>query len=154
MTEIKRSIKINAPVEKVFQHASDYIKWSEWYEGVINFKPITDKTRGNGTKYVYKAKLFGIYATVGTEITEFKENEGWIGTSFEGFGHKTEWIFKKSNGATEFTHGLTYKVPWYMGGKFSDNKFLQPAWIKFVENSLQNLKRIMEENNMGERVFL
>jgi hypothetical protein len=32
-----------------------------------------------------------------------------------------------------------------MGGKFSDKTFLQPAWIKIVENSLQNLKRIMEE---------
>ena len=86
-----------------------------------------------------------MYATVGTEITQFKENEGWIGRSFKGFGHKTEWIFKKSNGDTEFTHGLTYEVPWYMGGKFSDDKFLKPAWIKIVENSLQNLKRILEK---------
>ncbi len=145
MTEIKRSILIKAPVEKVFQYASDYQKWPEFYEGVSDFNPITKSTRGNGTKYVYKAKLFGMNATVGTEITQFKENEGWIGKSFKGFGHKTQWIFKKSNGNTELTHGLSYKVPWYMGGKFSDNKFLQPAWIKIIENSLQNLKEIMEK---------
>ena len=145
MTEIKRSIIIKAPVEKVFHYVSDYQKWSEFYEGVSDFHPITGITRGNWTKYIYKAKLFGMYATVGTEITQFKENEGWIGRSFKGFGHKTEWIFKKSNGDTEFTHGLTYEVPWYMGGKFSDDKFLKPAWIKIVENSLQNLKRILEK---------
>jgi hypothetical protein len=34
-----------------------------------------------------------------------------------------------------------------MGGKFSDNKFLQPEWIKIIEKSLQNLKRNVEEQN-------
>ena len=147
MTEIKRSIIIKAPIDKVFKYVSDYQKWSDWYEGVSNFNTITKITRGNGTKYVYKAKLFGINVTVGTEITQFKENEGWIGKSFKGFGHKTLWNFKESNGDTEFTHGLIYKVPWYMGGKFSDNKLLKPAWIKIIENSLKNLKRIMESKS-------
>lgn len=94
MTEIKRSVIIKAPIEKVFEYASDYQKWSDWYEGVSNFNPITEIILGNGTKYVYKAKIFGINATVGTEITQFKENEGWIGKSFKGFGHKTLWTFK------------------------------------------------------------
>lgn len=147
MTEIKYSIQIEAPLNKVFNFASDYQKWPEWYEGVSEFRSITETTRGNGTKYIYKAKLFGMWLTVGTEITQFRENEGWIGKSFKGFGHKTLWIFKNSNTSTEFTHGLIYKVPWYMGGKFSDNRFVKPVWIKIVKNSLQNLKRIMEEKN-------
>lgn len=29
MTEIKQSIIIDAPVNKVFEYASDYLKWSE-----------------------------------------------------------------------------------------------------------------------------
>jgi uncharacterized membrane protein len=145
MTEIKRSILIKAPVEKVFKFASDYKKWPVFYEGVSDFKPITETTYGNGTRYVYKAKIFGMNATVGTEITQFKENEGWIGKSFKGFGHRTEWVFKKSNGNTEFTHGMRYKVPWYMGGKLSDIQLLKPAWIKIIETSLQNLKKLMEE---------
>ena len=147
MTEISRTIKIEASVEEVFKYASDYKKWEEFYEGVSNFKPITETSRGNGTKYIYKAKIFGMNATVGTEVTQFKENEGWVGKSFKGFGHKTKWIFKKSNGGTEFTHGLSYMVPWYMGGKFSDKKLLKPEWEKIIENSLQNLKRVIEEQN-------
>ena len=147
MTEISRTIKIEAPVEKVFKYASNYKKWQEFYEGVSNFKPITETSRGNGTKYIYKAKIFGMNTTVGTEVKQFKENEGWVGKSFKGFGHKTKWIFKKSNEGTEFTHGLSYTVPWYMGGEFSDKKLLKPAWDKIIENSLQNLKRIIEEQN-------
>lgn len=146
MTEIKRSIKINAPVEKVFKYASDYQKWPEFYEGVSDVKPTTETNRGNGAKFIYKVKMLGMKASVGTEITEFKENEGWIGNSFKGLEHKTQWIFKKSNSNTEFTHGLSYILPWYMGGRFFDKKFVQQAWIKIIENSLQNLKKIMEKN--------
>jgi len=83
--------------------------------------------------------------TVGTEITEFKENEGWIGQSFKGLEHRTEWIFKRSNENTEFSHGIRYQCPWYMGGKYVDKKYVKPAWIKIIENSLQNLKEILEK---------
>jgi uncharacterized membrane protein len=141
MTEIKRSINIEAPVNKVFEYASDYMNWSEFFEGVSNFKPITELTRGNGTKFIYKAKMMGMKVTVGTELQEFRENEGWIGKSFKGMEHKTEWIFKKLNDNTEFTYVLSYKFPF---GRFTDKKVMEPAWIKIIENSLQNLKRIME----------
>ena len=144
MTEIKRTIKIEAPVSKVFEYASDYKKWPEFFEGVSDFKPITKITRGNGTKYVYKAKALGMKVTVGTEVQHFKENEGWIGKSFKGLEHQTQWIFKKSNGNTEFTFIQRYKLPFFLGGKFIDKIFAEPAWIKIIEHSLQNLKRILE----------
>ena len=144
MTEIKRSINIIAPVEKVFKYASDYKKWSEFFEGVSDFKPITTITRGSGSKYIYKAKALGMNVTVGTEVQQFKENEGWIGKSFKGLEHQTQWIFGKSNGNTEFTFIQRYKLPFYLGGKLIDKMFAEPAWIKIIENSLHNLKRIME----------
>ena len=142
MAEIKRSIKIRAPISKVFGYASDYLNWPEFFEGVSNFKSITETTRGNGAKFTYKAKMLGMKVTVGTELQEFRENEGWLGKSFKGMEHKTQWIFKKSNGSTEFTYILSYKFPM---GNFLDKKFMQPIWIKIIENSLENLKRRMEE---------
>lgn len=144
MTEIKRSIRIEAPVSKVFDYASDYQKWPEFFEGVSNVKPITETTRGNGAKFIYKVKALGMKVTVGTEFQQFKEYEGWIGKSFKGLEHQTQWIFKKSNGNTEFTFIQRHKLPFYLGGKFIDKMFTQPEWIKIIENSLQNLKRIME----------
>ena len=144
MTEIKRSIIIEAPVSKVFEYASDYRKWPEFFEGVSDFKPITTITRGSGSKYIYKVKAMGIKVTVGTEIQQFKENEGWIGKSFKGLEHETQWIFSKSNGNTEFTFIQRYKLPLYLGGKFIDKMFAEREWINIIEHSLQNLKRIME----------
>jgi uncharacterized membrane protein len=145
MTEIKRSVKIAAPVNKVFACASNYRKWSDFFEGISNVKAITDATSGDGAKFIYKVRVLGMKVTVGTEFRQFRENEGWIGKSFKGIEHQTRWIFEKSNGGTEFTFIQNYKFPFYLGGKVVDKMFAQPEWIKIIEHSLQNLKKIMEE---------
>ncbi len=51
MTRIAESVEINAPVEEVFVFASDWRYWEKWWLGVSDFKPTTDVTRGNGTRY-------------------------------------------------------------------------------------------------------
>ena len=145
MTEIKRSIKIEVPANKVFSYASDYQKWPAFFEGVSDVRLITKSSRGDGAKFIYKVKLLGMRVTVGTEFQQFKENKGWIGKSFKGIAHQTQWIFKKSNGNTDFTFIQNYKFPLYFGGKFIDKMFVRPQWIKIIENSLQNLKRLMED---------
>jgi hypothetical protein len=66
MNEIKRSIKVEAPVSKVFEYASNYLNWPEFFEGVSDVKPITETTHSNGAKFVYKVKVLGIKVTVGT----------------------------------------------------------------------------------------
>lgn len=148
MTEIRRSIEIGAPVKKVFEFASDYRNWSEFFEGVSDVNPITETVHGDGARFNYKAKVLAMKVTVGTEYQQFKENEGWVGKSFKGIEHQTRWIFKPSNGQTEFTCVQNYRFPWYFGGKLIDKLLAQPQWIKIIENSLKNLKRLMEEKSV------
>ena len=145
MTEIKQSIKIDAPVNKVFGYASNYLKWSEFFEGLSDVKPVTKITDDNGARFIYKVKMMGLKVTVGTELQQFKKNEGWIGKSFKGLEAQIQWIFKESNGSTEVTYIQKYKLPFYFGGKCFDKKFIQPQWIKIIDNYLQNLKRLTEE---------
>ena len=91
MTHIEESIIINSPIEEVFKYTSDYQHWPEWFEGVSKFTSTTDITRGNGTRYAYKAKLMGLWAKVETEIQDFVPNQGWNGKSTKGLPHKTHW---------------------------------------------------------------
>jgi len=84
MTEIKQTIMINAPVFKVFGYASNYLNWSEFFEGLSDVKPLTETTHDNGAKFIYKVKVLGMKVTVGTEFQQFKLNEGWVGKSFKG----------------------------------------------------------------------
>ena len=145
MTEIKQSIMIDAPASKVFGYASNYLNWLEFFEGLSDVRPVTAITDDNGARFIYKAKMMGMKVSVGTEFQQFKINEGWIGKSFKGLEHQTQWIFKDVNGSTEFTYIQKYSLPFYMGGKLIDKLFLQATWNKIIDRSLKNLKRINEE---------
>jgi uncharacterized membrane protein len=144
VTEIKKTILINAPVSRVFEFASNYLNWPEFFEGISDIRPVTHITNENGARFLYRVQLMGLKITVGTEFQEFKKNEGWVGKSFSGLDAQTCWIFKELDGKTEFTYVLCYKLPFYMGGNFLDRKFIEPQWIKIIDKSLLNLKRLTE----------
>ncbi len=136
---------IDAPASKVFEYASDYRNWPEFFEGLSDVRSVTETTDDNGARFIYKAKMMGMKVSVGTEFQQFNINEGWIGKSFKGLEHQTQWIFKDVKGSTEFTYIQKYSLPFYIGGKLIDKLFLQPTWNKIIDRSLKNLKRINEE---------
>jgi coenzyme Q-binding protein COQ10 len=144
MTHIEDSIIINKPIDEVFKYASDYQHWHEWFEGVSEFTPTTGLSRGNGTRYAYKAKIMGMWAKVETEIQDFVPNQGWNGKSTRGLPHKTHWIFTSADGKTKFTYGLEYKLPIPLLGPILDSLMIKPQWIKIINHSLNNLRQRIE----------
>ena len=144
MTKIERTIKIEAPAEKVFDYVSNYQNWPVFYKGLSDVTPITENTLSSGSKFIYKTKAMGMTFTVGTEFCDFVKNKGWTGKSFKGVKHRTEWVFKDRGGFTEFTHSVDYKLPLYYGGNLFDHLFMKSAWVKIIEGSLEHLKELME----------
>ena len=140
MTKIEYSIVIAAPVEKVFAYASDYTKWQDWFEGVSKFKPTTQTTKGNGTRYAYKANMMGMTVGFETEIFDFVENEGWKGKVIKGMPHQTFWNFESVDSGTKMTYALEYALDIPLIGKWLDNTFMKPQWEKIISKSLKNLK--------------
>jgi len=46
-------------------------RWDNWWEGVSGFRPTTEVTRGNGTRYAYRAWVAGVTLSLETEIHDF-----------------------------------------------------------------------------------
>jgi uncharacterized membrane protein len=141
MTRIEKSIIIKNPIDRVFIYASDWEKWSDWFEGVSDFKPITEINKGNGAHYAYKVKMMGLNVQVETEIYNFVTNKGWTGKSTKGIPIKTQWIFETNVEGTKFTYVLEYKLPIPILGPLFDKFILKPQWIKIIRKSLQNLNQ-------------
>ena len=146
MTKIAHSTIINAPLKEVFKYASDWRKWEEWFEGVFKFAPTTDLPHGNGARYKYKAKLMKTTFVIETEIYDFEENVGWRGKATKGMEHGTFWNFEDmGNNTTKFTYGLEYKMPIPVIGNWIDSKWVKPQWDKIIQNSLQNISKILNQ---------
>jgi uncharacterized membrane protein len=141
MTRVESSVLVPAPLPDVFAYASDWRKWSEWFEGIAGCQPTTEGTRGNGTRYAYTARVMGFRARVVTEITEFAENVGWTGIARKGMPHRTHWRFEGFGNQTRFTYGLDYHVPVPLLGALIDSLLLKPQWQRIIQASLANLQR-------------
>jgi len=140
MTRIEASVEINAPVEEVFAFASDWRRWGEWWEGVSDFRPTTETTRGNGTRYAYRAWVAGLTVNLETEIQDFVENAGWRGIATKGMPHRTQWVFEAKGDVTRLTYILEYRLPLPVLGALLDSLLMRPGWRRRLENSLRNLK--------------
>ena len=144
MTRVEASVDVDAPVADVFAFASDWRRWDDWWEGVSGFRPTTEVTRGNGTRYAYKAWVGGVILGLETEIRDFVDNEGWRGVVTKGPPHATQWLFEPKGNATRLTYVLEYSLPIPVLGPLLDSLLIMPGWRRRLEKSLGNLKAHFE----------
>ena len=121
-------------------------RWPEWFEGVSNFRPMSEVVRGNGARYAYRARLMGVPANVETEIREFAENQGWTGVATRGLSHRTFWWFEAQGKSTRFTYALEYQLPIPLLGTVLDTLIVKREWRRIIEKSLSNLQGHFGQN--------
>ena len=149
MAKIERSIEIRAPVEKVFDFVADWRNKLRFFEGIYDWKPTTEKTRGDGARFVYKVKVLGREYETEDEVSDFVENRRWSCTSVRGVQSKHEWIFSRLDEKTIVIFLSEYKPPVPILGVVLDVLFFKWRWQRNVERSLQNLKKLLEEQTPG-----
>jgi uncharacterized membrane protein len=150
MTRVEGTVIVDAPVHTVFTYASDWRRWQEWFEGVSGFRSTTEVTRGTGARYVYRASLMGLPATVETEIRDFVEDQGWTGIATRGVPHRTQWHFQAQGESTSFTYALEYELPVPVLGALVDALFLKGQWRRIIGRSLSNLKGHFSKTSSGQ----
>ena len=142
MSAVSSEALIHASPHDVFAIASDYRHWSEWFVGTSGFRPLTDRTRGNGTRYAYRVRVLGLSVAVETEVRDFVEDGGWRGVSRRGPRHETRWQFVPEGDDTRFTFRMDYELP--LVARFLDRWLVHAEWQRVVDESAQNLKRRVE----------
>lgn len=131
MKRIEHRVVIQTPLEQVFAYTSNYRKWPEWYTGAGEATATTQATRGDGTRYAYKARMMVIWASVKTEIHDFEENRGWMGVGTKGLPHRTHWIFEPLGSGTKVTYAAECTVPVPLLGPLVEAQ-LEPEWKKIL----------------------
>ena len=150
MTRVEDSVIVDAPVHAVFAYASDYRRWPEWFEGVSDFRPTSEVTRGTGARYAYRARLMGIWASVETEVREFVEDQGWTGIATQGLPHRTFWRFEAEGQSTRFTYALEYQLPVPLLGAMADTLVVKGQWRRIIGRSLSNVRRHFSDTRSRE----
>jgi len=142
MATIKKSIKINAPVEKVFEYANKPENLPEIWPSMIEAKDIQPLPNG-GYKFRWVYKMAGMRFNGTSVDTEVVPNERTVTQSTGGIESTITWVFEPEDGGTKVTSLAEYKIPVPLLGKIAE-----AIIVKMNENEgdtiMANLKARME----------
>ncbi len=141
MEHIKKSISINAPVEKVFDYISNNAHEAEWMPSLVR---VFDSTGTRvGDKYKWKYKMAGIMLEGETDIMEVIPNKKYKTKTKGGIQSEFNFSFEPKGVGTELELDIDYKIPLPLVGKVAE-KLVHSRNEREAVLGLQNVKEIME----------
>lgn len=142
MISITKSVRINAPVEKVFEFLTNPNHLPEVWPSLVEVSKVTRQPGGaHSFDWVYKMagmKFKGHSAS--TEVQKDKlavvKNEGGIPSTFR-------WIYESKDNQTELTVEVKYQIPNTLLSKLAE-PLIRRLNDRDADTLLHNLKERME----------
>ena len=146
MTQLRMTAHFDAPIERVFDLATDYARYPEWsvqYEQVSGISGPPDEvgTSFNGVIKLLGRKMAGSGEVTGVERPRYVEivGKGSGGTT------KTVYRFTEAGSGTDAELELDYELPAGLFGKVADKLFVERSIERGLRHSLENFKAFVEE---------
>jgi len=142
MATVKKSITINAPVDKVFMYSTDQTNMPEIWPSMVENK-ILERLPNGGTKSQYVYKMAGVRFEGISIDTEFIPNQRTVSKTEGGIESEITWEYQSEGEATFVAFKAEYTVPIPLLGKLAE-AFIVKLNENEAETLLANLKARME----------
>lgn len=143
MTQVNKSVRIHAPIEKVFAYLTQPENFPEIWPSMIEVKNVKANSNG-GNDFEWKYKMAGITFEGATKSTEFEYCKKQVTDSIKGIHTHFEWIFSTKREMTMVELLIEYTIPVPVLQKLTDS-FVSKQNEREAETLLLNLKVLMEE---------
>ena len=142
MTTIRKSITINAPVERVFDYMTDPNHLPEIWPSMVEVSHVKQLGEGKHSfDWVYK--MAGVRFQGHSDTIQSKKNEDVVVKNEKGIPSTFKWHYAGHDGLTDLTMEVDYAIPNNLL-----NKLAKPFLTKLNEHEaeimLSNLKARME----------
>lgn len=138
MAKIKKTITINAPVDKVFDYASEPTNLPEFWPSMVEVK---DVKKGKSFKWVYK--MAGMRFEGTSEVTESIANQRRVTKSTGGIPNMFIWTYQPEQAGTKLMLEIEYTVPVPLLGRLAE-AFIVKMNEREADTLLANIKARME----------
>lgn len=129
----------DAPLDQVFAYIADSANVPEWFYGVQAFQPLTELTRGLGSKYAITLNV-GRPITARFECTEFVENELIAVETFDGPRASSRWTFQPDGTGTRIRGEFDYTLPGGVAGA-ALGQLVKPFVAVAIKQTTANLMK-------------
>lgn len=151
MTVVERTITINAPVSFTSEVGMNPKYRTQWYDGMESHKPTADYPQKGSTAAVI-VKSAGVKLELQETILAYTPGQT-VQIKLDGKILKgvTTWTYEAAEeGVTKVTAHFDYKMAGGILGKLMNTLVVESANVKGLENSLANLKKLVESKVKDE----
>jgi coenzyme Q-binding protein COQ10 len=143
MSQIKKSIFVNASTEKIWNTASDPNHWADWYVGLKEVKSIVgDGSAGTTCEMTFD--MSGMKMQFKHTVLEWDPPRKWVGRTEGAIDSISTWTYEPEGEGTRVSVVMDYTVPGSVLGKIADKLVIERRNAEDMEKTLQNLKKLCE----------
>lgn len=142
MNKLTRTIKINAPVEKVFAYLTTPTNLPQVWPSMVEVKDVKPLPNG-GTHFHWKYKMAGMPFEGDSDTLEFVPNQHVVMENKTGIPSKFDWTYRAANGGTELVMTSEYTIPVPVLGKLAESLVIKINEHE-AETLLTNVKVMLE----------
>ena len=141
MPRIRKSITINAPVEKVFEYISNPENMPEWWSNVTAIRDVTGC--GELQSWTFDYKMMGLHFTGMAKVTRSRLNYERRVESKGGMVANWYWEFRPVDGGTQLRWVIDYTIPIPVLGKVGELLIMRRN-ERVARFAMTNIKERME----------
>jgi uncharacterized membrane protein len=148
MAHLKKSILVQAPLEKVYALARDPQRWTTWYLGFSGPEKLIGAGEV-GTIVKHSYLMSGMHFPVTTRVVEDRvspQGAQWKGVVEGPLAGEHTWTYTPKKGGTQVTVDMEYSVPEKLVSAMVDRFIIEYLQERSMEQTLLNLKLLCEES--------
>jgi len=143
MQTITRDVRVNAPIERVFNFLVDPHKLSDIWPSIVEVKSVKKAKNNDGFKFNWDYRMAGVEFEGKCETIEHILNERIVIKSTKGLDSTITWTLNPAGQNTQVTLKFDYQIPASVLKEAKEEAVAQQN-EREVETMLQNLKNRME----------
>jgi uncharacterized protein YndB with AHSA1/START domain len=144
MAHMTRSIKINAPISKVFNYVTDPGNWTTYVTSLVDIRNISDETPKAGTTFEWTYRMLGMNFDGKGSIVEFEQNRKFAMEMEGAFPIRETFVFEGDDESTSLMFGIRYDVPGKVLSVVTNSRLVEKMNSKEADAVVERLKDICE----------
>jgi ligand-binding SRPBCC domain-containing protein len=142
-----RSIKINAPLSKVFDYVTKPDNWTHYVTSLVDVRNVSSEVPEAGTTFEWTYRMLGINHEGKGTITEFERNKKFAMEMKGAFPIRESYLFEGDDAHAVLTFEINYEVPGKVLGVIANSLVIEKLNITEAVAVLNKIKTICEDVN-------
>lgn len=143
MPEVRESIDIRAPIERVFAIVTDPHRGMEWNPNILDVQNVSTSTPGEGTTWQQTTVMLGRPTQLQCRITRFHPPRDGVLEITGQYRARITTRCEEVDGATRVTQILEFVPPGGPLGKMAAN-FIKPTLHRELSETLNRQRESLE----------